>query len=91
MNVDISETVTVAIEGTTVLAFPQQNVTETKNGDQQIPLNYIIIYLNLCGVVFIATGGLQVVGVGAIAARLQASKNATFRCRLNDGEFVDCK
>lgn len=41
--------------------------------------------------VFLATGGLQVVGFGAIAVQLRASKNATFRCRLNDGMFVDCK
>ena len=44
-----------------------------------------------CTTVFIAMGGLQVVGAGAIAVQLQASKNATYRCRLNDGEFVDCK
>ena len=36
-------------------------------------------------------GGLQVVGVGAIAVQLEATKSATFRCRLNDSEFVDCK
>ena len=41
--------------------------------------------------VFIAEGGLQVVGVGAIAVDLRASKNATYRCRLNNGQYVDCK
>ena len=41
--------------------------------------------------VFIAMGGLQVVGIGALAVELQASKNATYRCRLNNGQFVDCK
>ena len=41
--------------------------------------------------VFFAMGGLQVVGVGAIAVQLEATKDATYRCRLNDGEFVDCK
>ena len=41
--------------------------------------------------VFFAMGGLQVAGVGAIAIELQATKNATYRCRFNDGEYVDCK
>ena len=42
--------------------------------------------------VFIAMGGLQVVGAGAMAVQLQATKNATYKCRLNDyGEFIDCK
>ena len=36
-------------------------------------------------------GGLRVVGVGEIAVQLDATKNATYRCRLNDGEFIDCK
>ena len=36
-------------------------------------------------------GGLQVAGPGAISVQLDATKNATYRCRLNDGEFVDCK
>ena len=36
-------------------------------------------------------GRLQVVGVGAIAVQLGATQDATYRCRLNDGEFVDCK
>ena len=36
-------------------------------------------------------GRLQVVGVGAIAIELQASKHAEYRCRLNDRDFVYCK
>ena len=42
-------------------------------------------------VVLVVMGGLQVVGAGAIAVELQASKHATYACRLNDGEVVDCK
>ena len=36
-------------------------------------------------------GGLEIVGIGAIAVQLQATKSATFRCRFNDGEYVTCK
>ena len=31
------------------------------------------------------------VNVGAIAIRIRATKRATFRCKLNDREFVICK
>ena len=31
------------------------------------------------------------VGAGAIAVHVVATKTATYRCRLNDGVFVDCK
>ena len=33
-------------------------------------------------------GGLQVVGVGAVAVELQASKHAEHRYRLNERDFV---
>jgi len=36
-------------------------------------------------------GGLQVTGRGQITAQIQSTKSATYRCRLNDGEFIDCK
>lgn len=51
----------------------------------------IKLHIYIAIAVFFAMGGLQVVGVGAIAVRLEATKDATYRCRLNDGEFVDCK
>ena len=38
-----------------------------------------------------ATAELQIVDIGAVAVHLQASKNATFRCKLNDEQFVTCK
>ena len=41
--------------------------------------------------VFFVMGGLQVVGPGAISLNLEATKNATYRCKLNDGDFADCK
>ena len=41
--------------------------------------------------VFAAMGGLELVGVGAIAVQLEASKNATYRCRLNNREYVTCE
>ena len=41
--------------------------------------------------VFAAMGGLELVRVGAIAVQLEASKNATYRCRLNNGEYVTCE
>ena len=46
----------------------------------------------LLHVVFIAMGGLQVVGVGAMAVQLEATENATYKCRLNNvGEYINCK
>ena len=51
----------------------------------------LFTHICIATAVFFAMGGLQVVGVGAIAVQLDATKSATYRCRLNDGEFVDCK
>ena len=45
----------------------------------------------LLPVVFVVMGELQVVGNGAIAVELQASKHAAYRCRLNNGESIYCK
>jgi len=39
----------------------------------------------------IVSGGIQVVNVGAIALRIHATKRATFRCKLDDREFVICR
>ena len=36
-------------------------------------------------------GGLQVVGAGAISVHLEATKNATYSCKFNDGDLADCK
>lgn len=41
--------------------------------------------------VFAAMGGLQVVGVGAVAVQLEATKNAVYRCRFNNGNYVSCE
>ena len=49
------------------------------------------MHIVLFTVVLIATGGLQIAGPGAISVQLETSKNATYRCRFNDGEYVNCK
>ena len=41
--------------------------------------------------VLLVEGELQVTGVGEIAVQIRSSKSATYRCKLNDREFVDCK
>ena len=94
MNVDLSETVRVEVEGTTTLLFIPQIVTTNKTGNHISHQNVNCIHITAVTTttaVFFAMGGLQVVGAGEIAVQLEASKNATYRCRLNDGEFVDCK
>ena len=41
--------------------------------------------------VFAAMGGLEIVGVGAVAVQLEATKSATYRCRLNNREYESCE
>ena len=53
--------------------------------------SHVRLWFYIFIIVLIVTGGLQVIGVGAIAVKLQASKHAEYRYRLNDGDFVHCK
>ena len=82
----------MTVEGTALTIQGLETATETKDGNHAICKNvHIATYVCIAIAVFFAMGGLQVVGVGAIAVQLGATKDATYRCRLNDGEFVDCK
>ena len=83
---------TAEIEGRTLQTiYPVQTATTgNRTGDHITCKNGFFIVMLLL-VVLVVMGGLQVVGAGAIAVELQASKHATYACRLNDGEVVDCK
>ena len=49
------------------------------------------LLINYLYVALTATAEVQIVGIGAIAVDIQSSKNATFRCRLNNGQLRTCK
>ena len=73
MNVDLSETVRVEVEGTTTLLFIPQIATANKTGNPcKRKISCLVIIVTIT--VFFAMGGLQVVGPGVMSLNLEATK-----------------